>query len=188
MAAPSLAPMEQIHRAHAALVPLSRKGGCISALAGIITLTALLVITAAALTSIIQGVNVMRDVVLRGVCPGMMGLLIAIPLIIKSIKVNRVKNELFRRLVAAIKARLEAVDFASLSKDEQVESIRSLFPSIPNKPKAGRIYRTYVLAGVTADLSKKPKEHTPAQKALLEAIKEASKQDFKSPTSKNKKE
>jgi hypothetical protein len=125
----------------------------------------------------LPGVNVVRDVILRGVLPGGCGILLSIPCIIKTVKLSKEKtriydDEVFPLVKAILKGRL--IDDVAGSKILFIENNLMYRGGLPS-----RDYQDYfrtVLTQASKYCTDRKKEHPhqgPRYQLRLDAIKDA---------------
>jgi hypothetical protein len=155
--------------------------GCCVAAAAFLIIGALIVITCGGLCFMLPGVNVIEDVVLKAIVPGLCALVVSIPFVVLSVSQSRDKNLIREQQKTRMLALLDSYDIPDKPQEDQVNFILHHFLNWPEGKKRGEIeknknwtadYQRTFLKELNEKIGKK-EDLNPRQKILSEALDEA---------------
>lgn len=154
----------------------ARVAGVAALVASFLIVSSLIVAMGALICLTLPGVNVMRDVVWRGVMPAVAGLTLSIPFIVISYLRAVEKRDLRRSWMGELREQLEGTP-ATNTQEESSQFILNNFVD----PKWSKEYKGSILQELTALYPKKEAEQTPDQKRWVEALKLSLEEIYKKP-------
>lgn len=118
-----------LHKHHEVFSEKAKIAGCSTAASSFLLIGALIVITCGCLCLNLSGVNVINQVILPAVVPGVAAILLSIPFIIASVKYAREKNAIRQDIIDTIFKclREDRQDLAEMDEEEQIAYIQKNF-------------------------------------------------------------
>lgn len=158
--------------------------GWSGAAASFLLIGALIVITCSCLCLALPGVNVLTDVIARGVVPGLCGIILSIPFICIAVKNGVEQGRKHRTLIDTMISHLDTYQIPEKKKKERRANfiLHNLLNWKIDEEDKGKLlknriwtkeYQTKILTDINKRIGEKKKDRNPRQEKIATAIKEA---------------
>ena len=157
--------------------------GYSAAAASFLLIGALIVITCGCLCLMLPGVNVVNHVILPAVAPGLIAILISIPLIIASVRRSRDKNILRKEAINKMTTHLDTYKIPEKTRKERVNFIlKNMLNWTENPENPSKLikntewtdeYQGKILSDLKEIIGKEKKSRYPRQEKIAKALDKA---------------
>lgn len=175
---------EQMRGYHEDYHEKNRSQSCSIVVAALLCLGGLIVITGGCLCLNLPNINVINDIVLKAIVPGLLAITLAIPFIIKSVQESQQKRPIRKKIITTMISHLETNKVARKSRKERIDFILSDlldWKKDPNKPEKWITptrgdavqYQQKILTKIKKKMGEKKAQRNPHQEKIATAIDKA---------------